>query len=144
MCPRNPGKSPSGARNMAPLLTLPLLLVYLSLLHLAQENEFFTPMVLSRTSALGAALVTWVKKALELSAGNTPLKRAHTALAEAARHLTEKEALLAKAQEALALLEGEVRALRAAKEAAEKAVSGAAEAEKAAGGAAAGGGGGSA
>ena len=70
----------------------------------------------------------WIKRALELQcalASGTPLQRATAALAAAAQHLEAKEALLAKAREAVAQLEGEVRALRADKEAAEKAVSGA-------------------
>ena len=102
-----------------------------------QAHEDFTFETMIKTSKAGAALVTWVKKVLELSAGNTPLKRARTALAAAAGHLEAKEALLAKAQAAVAQLEGEVRVLRVEREAAEKAVaavSGAVAAEAAGGG----------
>jgi hypothetical protein len=75
--------------------------------------------------------VVWVKKALELQcalASSSPLQKAKAVLAAAAQHLEAKEALLTKAREAAAQLEGEVCALRAEKEAAERAVSSAAAA----------------
>lgn len=102
-----------------------------------QAHGDFTFEAMIKTSKAGAALVTWTKKVLELSAGNTPLKRARTALAAAAGQLEVKEAQLAKAQAAVAQLEGEVRVLRAEREAAEQAVaavSGAVAAEAAGGG----------